>query len=680
MTTNGIKPIGTQPSHGGLQDELNQSVQTVQNLTPQEAAQKAKQGAQDTWVGNVAGGVAPKDMTAKKAIFSVALTALMVFGISLLGRNTKMFKNVGDLGDKISKALKLGNPDGKFAKFSKGIKTWMSKKGTLRGKIVGNIQEIFKKSPDGVRENLLRGKSSFTKTMAPGTRFEVVDNVADPLRAMYRTKVEANTPFQRLMKPLKTKLRLFTEGSVEKKLTNQKEFQKLLKDSIRKAPDLAAGEGVGDYKTILKLLKQESIQPEEEFKLFGLLKKYFANDIKNGNELFTSKAHGFKVDFIDSLRRAEMINAGEGGLYNAKTKLGRLLQKGLFRAMEAPSNGVASRGIMPLAIALPIQWGIANKVYDAPKNEKGKKFAEETVRDAGNYMLIPTVMGTMYGSASLFKYFGLKSGEIQNYKNLIKAGNFDAAKTLMQTTGKWWEKALRYPGKLLGMGLEGKPNKLAGAVGGAGRLWLYIAVLSPLFIKPVIGLCHKIFGKPSDTKAEEDAKKAEKDAKKQTRTNQIAFAQRLREMGMTQEDIANQLAQRPDIIQRLQTEPQLAEQLDKNPLILLDLLATAPAQQPAAPTPANPQGWPMQPAAPAQPMQPQGQTPQGLPTQPAAPAQPTQPAQPAAPSNSANPPRTYIPSSAPVVQGVNMSPDQQSKLSKIYADADRAEAEAMKYL
>ncbi len=665
----GISQVNNNPSYGALKDDLGQ---TAQNLNPKEAAEQAQQTVKDSWIGSVAEGVAPSNMSAKKLIFSLVGTALMVFGISYLGKNTKMFKHIGTFGDNISNLLKLDKAgNSRVGKFFKNIGSKLTKPGTLGGKISTNIKEIFAKNTDGVRSNLLRGKSSFTKTMAPGTKFEVVDNVADPLRAMYRTEVKGDGFISKLFKPIREKMMVLTEGSVDKKITNQLEFEKLLENKT-------GGGGKADYQEILKLLQQESVSPEEEFKLFGLLKKYFANDIKNGGELFTSKAHGFKVNFIDSLRRAEMINAGEGGLYNAKTALGRILQKGIFRTMEAPSNGVASRGIMPFMIALPIQWGIMGKVFDAKKEDKGKKFAEETVRDAGSYMLIPTAMGAMYGGASLFKYFGLNSSQIQQYKNLLKNADFTGAKAIMKN-GAWWEKALRLPGKILGMGLEGKPGTLKGAGGGALRFALYMFVLSPLLIKPVMKLCHTIFGKPSDTKAEEAKIKQEKLDKKEAKANQKLFLQTLRSLGMSEQDLALQLQQRPDIIQRLQTEEGLAQKLEKNPMILFDLLNTPPA--PVQTTPTIPSNMPLSPSLRDKLANQPNTIPAQYPTTEA-----TTQANPVEGNNTntanpavTTPPRSYIPSSTPAKGGF-LSPEQQDKLNGLYAKADRAEAEAMKWL
>ena len=724
MSTNSIGQINNNPqgpSYGALKDDLN--------LDPKEAAARATQGAKDSWVGGVATGLAkPKERDLKRTILCALGTAAMVFGISYLGKNTKMFKQVGDFGDNLWNSVSKNKTAASFGKkvsdFFGGIKKGLTKPGSTGEKIANKFKAIYGKNANGT-SNVLRPKNSFARPMIFGTKWEVVDNVTDQLQAMLRPhEIQANGPIGRFFKPVRQLWRNAMEGSgffkswktadaAAFKAGNKAKFEKMLTDN-----------GCKDVKGLCDRLINLSGDVDEKFAVYKEVRKYLkAEDIASTKELLTGRVHGFKVGLFDSVRRAELINnAGDGkALYGAKTKLGRIFQKGLFRGMEAPSNGVASRGVMPFGIALPIYWGVFNKVSDAKKGEKVSKFAEETVSDMGNYMMIPITAGTMYAAASM-KYLGANATQIKTYKDAVKSahgayaaakGNkagqdaainmFKNAKNTFNQTGNGFERLLRKPGQLLGMGLEGKPgSKLTGKAGGAMRLMLYMFALAPLFIKPVKNLCYGIFGKPSDTKAEEDQKKQEKLDKKQTKENQLAFMKKLRELGITQEDLTNQLMQRPDLVQRLQTDEQLAQNFAKNPLILFDLLASPVT--PAVVAPVTQGRVAISPALTerlntgntSQATTPATAIPAPTPTLAQAPIQtpvPTPVVQTAAPNTipvaaanpttvnpAANPPRSYIPSSAPITQGSNLTPDQQVKLDKLYVNADRAEAEAMKYL
>ena len=93
---------------------------------------------------------------------------------------------------------------------------------------------------------------------------------------------------------------------------------------------------------------------------------------------------------------------------------------------------------------------------------------------------------------------------------------------------KFWEKPLRFMGKILDTGLDtvksptiaGKlKNKAKGFAGGFGRLILIMFVLSSALQKPITKLCHKLFGEPKSYLAKQKAEEEKANATEQPTQN-----------------------------------------------------------------------------------------------------------------------------------------------------------------
>lgn len=106
---------------------------------------------------------------------------------------------------------------------------------------------------------------------------------------------------------------------------------------------------------------------------------------------------------------------------------------------------------------------------------------------------------------------------VKEAKNIAKSLKNDGAKL------KFWEKPLKFAGKLLDIGLDNlkKPKfiklpvlgevntpTLKGFLGGLGRVLIIMLIIQPIIQKPITKLCHKLFGEPK-TYLEKQNKKSE---------------------------------------------------------------------------------------------------------------------------------------------------------------------------
>lgn len=172
-------------------------------------------------------------------------------------------------------------------------------------------------------------------------------------------------------------------------------------------------------------------------------------------------------------------------------------------------------------------------------------------------------------------------------KNAISGVEYQAQvkniKKILKGNSKWYQKPVKFIGKILGMGyhketinplaknmtqggikLANMGNKLKTAGGSALRFATVMFLISPLIAKPITAITHKLFGKPYDP----EAKKAEEEKKAQEEA--------LKNLNMTEDEMLRKLEANPEFVQMLQSNPEMMAQIEQNPMLLVQLLASLP--------------------------------------------------------------------------------------------------------
>ena len=205
--------------------------------------------------------------------------------------------------------------------------------------------------------------------------------------------------------------------------------------------------------------------------------------LKNRADFFTGPEHSLASKFVMSIynNMTTFLTANVG-----KLKPGNL-------GGNAMKIGGAA---FMLFMGANVLGEIIKDTYNAPKGEKISTFAHGTIVKLGSWLMMLPI--------AIFMYKGL--GSLNN----LKGGN------LISRTIK---APFRWLGNLLSVGLKTpKAKTLLGKIpeflkkfsGGAGRLLLFLMVLSPLADKGLRFISHSIFGKPNALLAKEKAE-AEKD-------------------------------------------------------------------------------------------------------------------------------------------------------------------------
>ena len=318
-----------------------------------------------------------------------------------------------------------------------------------------------------------------------------------------------------------------------------------LKKILRSAEKLSVD---ADLTKIIKLGEKDSYKYRKEIiqKIEELVSKNPALKDKllrsNGASMFMPKwlVPKFlreKVTFNEILNKAKLIE----NYKNYKSPLGAKLSGGLFRSLEAATNGMVGGKLGVLMQALFIGQSLKSAV-DAPKGEKVATFMEELVSMMAYTLTMGLQMRALNSVAGL-KFIGMSEADYKNYhravalaKQAAKSGdarNYYRFKNAIKTYEarananlKPWQKPVKWFGKLLSIGrvketvrpLKSKPKNAAQipftwlkntfkaipyklkTVGGfVGRAALIMAVISPVFSNWAVKISHKIFGKPTNS-------------------------------------------------------------------------------------------------------------------------------------------------------------------------------------
>lgn len=424
---------------------------------------------------------------------------------------------IGATGDKISNFLHLNGLSGKSA----SVKTWAS-----NNRLFKYFSSSYKTEP----------KNSFASAMAKGTMGELAQDASSIIKACQEQKIDL--------------IEILGADRVEE----------ILKNPIKHTDE------------IIKGLDKKGT--EEFVKFGGKIKLPF---IKNKITLPFFERKVYYSELSNKLKAISQKGATSG--------LGQSMSKGTLRTLEGLTNRMAGGPAAMLIQAFCFAQA-TKAAIDAPKGEKLSTFMENVFQDLGYYLVGATSINLMH-SAGGNKYRGMTKESLARYRDLIKTTN-EAAKTvdeagfqaaqkalksakeesklllkgvsedalnqykalvaagqldkkalkaakkaaLKSADIKFWEKPLKFLGKVMSLGLDkfepiikhndGKimrflktlGSKTKGFPGGLGRFVLSMFVITPILIKPIVKLSHLIFGRP--TKSVLDKETDEKEGKVDT--------------------------------------------------------------------------------------------------------------------------------------------------------------------
>lgn len=638
-------------SYGAISPEQQAAIKSsINQTTADNAAVKTADDAMSD----------PRVLAGAVGIWGLLRLAIMPINKAI---SKGLFGKIGDFGDKVSDFLHLG----RVSSATNGVKNWAKDK-----RLFKYFTSTYKTEP----------KSNIASSMGKGTAGEVAMDTTQFFEACEREGIDLKDYFH--IKDASKNMVSMSREEIDKIIKNPFE-NKETKDKILKA-----------------LEKLEKNIPEKSIKFGGKFKIPFTN-IKLPIPGF-SRTVGFR-ELANKIKTV----TGEG----ATTGLGKSLAKGTLRTLEGLTNGMAG-GPGAMFIQAFCFAQAAKAAIDAPKGEKLKTFMENVFQDLGFYLTGSLAVNLMHRAggnkfrgmtektkklyldtiadankkavAGTIDKEGLEAAKkeaklllkgvsedaITTYKNDINkamASNLDknalkvakkaAEKEALKTANvKFWERPLKFAGKVLSWGLHKfEPiigendnrilkffkkfgSKCKGFPGGLGRLVLALFVISPVLVKPIVKLSHLIFGRPTKSVLDKDT-----DTKKKTETAPV-------ENQTAQQGTTNYLDKYPN---QNQTNPQgstnyldqYSKQNQTNPV-------QTSAQVPAAVNASSPIA------------------------DDAIAAKKIKKEENAETTNSSEPERTYVPSSTPTVHPE--SPDDTSKVDELLKKADSVEASVMKSL
>ncbi len=562
-TNNVPYPVKPQDNFGALSPVAQETVNKTQNVL--------KETAEDNWMTSTLKSFGLVFNDPKKLIAAVATSVLIIFGFShlinrggiakeglfKLGRNldnigsSKIFKNIGDFFSGIKNTIKKPFKNSKFTQlFKKGNEAnwvsakWNAAKQMLRGtwgEAVDTVTDSLKAmdiddAVSGSLEKIVKVKGKTPKALANSAT-----GVISKLKKLYKSNPDNFINRPEVINYLKKATNLTDPKEIESFASLFKQSQKLRETLVK----ITNGDNVDDLIAGVKALaKDDSLKFEKFEDIYSRMIKNFTKDgvldvdglrnfLSTNGEIgkIIQRTPGGAltaqtVNMANALKKVVILK-GDG----AKTWLGKGVQKLLLRGVEAITNGVTSRAGFGLLSGTIIYTGVMNKTFSAPKNERISKFAEEAVGDAGSYMLIPVAGGFLYKSATL-KYLGSSNEQIRAFKNAFKdisekvakkqitkaeaSTAYKAAKKALSKDVSFIYKPIRKLAGILSAGIETNPGKnvitkgISRFSGGLSRAILIGIVLSPILIKPIMKVCHKIFGTPSDSDYADKKNESEK--------------------------------------------------------------------------------------------------------------------------------------------------------------------------
>ncbi len=330
---------------------------------------------------------------------------------------------------------------------------------------------------------------------------------------------------------------------------------------------------------------------------------------------FTNIGFRLKIPNIPFLKRkgsfkemANKLNAvfeNSAGLGREVTKLGKTLPKQALKTLEGLTNGGAG-GKLLIVIQASIFAQAIKKAMEAPKGEKLSTFMENIANDFGFFLSLPLQVKTSHILGGL-KYIGIGNSEnlktqtenVKRYRSMIKELNEQVVngtishieylkkskeiKKFLNGNAKWYQKPLKLLGRIFstglneetikpfinnadksfGTGIFKKITELTNKIKGPGlgtiiRFAIGTMLVGPFIAKGVTKISHFIFGKPTKSVLDEE----KKENKTQNNSN----------FNMTQEEMMQKLAAHPELVRKMENDPQFLNQLLENPELMVKYL------------------------------------------------------------------------------------------------------------
>lgn len=289
-----------------------------------------------------------------------------------------------------------------------------------------------------------------------------------------------------------------------------------------------------------KNFKEYNIWKQEPYDNVQILKDAFDKTRQSGKDLKISvwrqeKCLGSKkLGAIVSQLKGRCVTLSELankydvviGKSNAKSSLGKALQKSLGWGLEGFTGRFAGGKLIPLVFAFSLADGIVNTIK-APKGEHGKTLAERIINDFSYVFSMPLAVMAMHKIGGL-KYAGMTDAEVKAYRDAltkyhadVKAGVYKNNKAGLKQAAKSVDGMLKKGffqriGRFLNIGNEttaiGAKRLMKNCVGVPLRVFLAMAVLSPFVAKTCTKLSHVIFGKPTKSILDEETDSEENDS------------------------------------------------------------------------------------------------------------------------------------------------------------------------
>ncbi len=294
--------------------------------------------------------------------------------------------------------------------------------------------------------------------------------------------------------------------------------------------------GFTEFDAIIKKAEKDS------YKYLDEIIQTINNSSANLKEIITKKpAWGFgiiknKSSLQEILNKNRLIN----NYKNSGKTLGQKASGYLMRATECLTNGMFSGKGAVLLQALMI----AQSYSEASKAEKGEKFSTfmASLTELMAFMATMGIQMRITNSLAGLKYIGMTKPQYEKYLELVEKANgfaktkdlaqykntvaqIKALKDLGKANTKWYQKPIKWIGKVVGYGriretvkplkaskastlLAKIPYGLKVGLGYAGRVGLIMAAIIPIFSGAAKKISYAIFGKPVKTLEREKAKES----------------------------------------------------------------------------------------------------------------------------------------------------------------------------
>lgn len=511
----------------------------------------------------------------KKTLVSLGLTLTTVIGLAALGNSKISTEKLPDLGIKVSEALhnnslymgiskKLGNAKNSIVNFLKKSKT------------LNDVFETFVERPAKAVNQWAKGTGSGLKRIfsltPPDTAKTALDKLGDDTKKLESIKKLVGDSKAKEVFEFVTK-----EGADSVEVSNKLLHSIGENFGVMKMVDGKAV--VTDEKglqTILRQLKAGKITG-----LDGTLNidvSEFTNVKMNGNKgLMKIISDWWPVNIVDDIGRKikgdKWKPFGRGNLGDAlikhsvisgqgtNTMAGRLVQQLALFPSEAISNFGNDKSGLGFFLCGMIM-NLYNNVQDAPKEKKAATMADDFMGTIGSLAItMPLACATMYGLATL-----------KNVK-----GTTAISKYLLKPVGKFfgagldqkWKKVIANPsGSKVKDFFRQVPGRTVGFAGGLMRLLLIMLVFQGMFGKPVKNITNKIFGKPYDPLEEEQMKQMQAQAQQMENV--------MKNLNLTEEQMVAKLQANPEFVTALQNDAEALQAIQKDPTLLLQLIAALP--------------------------------------------------------------------------------------------------------